>query len=57
MDEYGWMREFKVTFALVRLQRQAGARVMGMDGWMREFNATFAYKVRPNKQAGTTVMR
>ena len=27
-----------------------------MDGWMREFNATFAY-VRPNRQAGTTVMR
>ena len=27
-----------------------------MDGWMREFNATFA-KVRPNRQAGTTVMR
>ena len=27
-----------------------------MDGWMREFNVTFA-KVRPNRQAGTTVMR
>ena len=27
-----------------------------MDGWMREFNVTFA-KVRPNRQAGTMVMR
>ena len=26
------------------------------DGWMREFNVTFA-QVRPNRQAGTTVMR
>ena len=26
------------------------------DGWMREFNATFA-QVRPNRQAGTIVMR
>ena len=26
------------------------------DGWMREFNVTFA-SVRPNRQAGTTVMR
>ena len=27
-----------------------------MDGWMREFNVTFA-QVRPNRQAGTMVMR
>ena len=27
-----------------------------MDGWMREFNVTFA-SVRPNRKAGTTIMR
>ena len=27
-----------------------------MDGWMREFNITFA-QARPNRQAGTTVIR
>ena len=26
------------------------------EGWMREFNVTFTY-LRPNRQAGTTIMR
>ena len=29
---------------------------VGMGGWMRDFNIAFA-QVRPNRQAGTTVMR
>ena len=30
--------------------------VLPSDGWMREFNVTLPL-VRPNRQAGTTVMR
>ena len=45
-------KERKAIDKMLPWQREEG----WMDGWMREFNVTFA-EVRPNRQAGTTVMR